>query len=614
VFLSLSANLLRKTNIVNLTKIKCLTAILLAVSCRTGVLERDLHTPVSVGISCRESSSTTTKTETSIDGLSTLWKAGDKVYLWVTDEGGSRYLNQCEFKLYAANGSSGWFTTTLQSPMPEGEYTYFASYPKPLSASSYSAKFEIPDHQNGLASNGADVMVSTPCAARELTDLSDPDCQDGPSLEFKHLIHMLRFYIPQGANTLGEPVEKMEITFPSPVAGSVDVGITDGNVFYYDLSAKTIVLDLDESLGESNSQDRNYAFAAIAPHHFGTDEKMQVRLFSHSKVCQTAPVSLKGRNMLAGHATAVALYPQEASNYCSIEIFVDSNNLGENVDYITLTAPQGCKWADSGSNTVVLHPQEGDGISAGYHALLEYSDQQSYLTLSKASVTVTYDSEHVKMSRTITMPDMSDNFKVGIHLDIPYLMNEDFSSVPSFSSNDAYSGGSVAGSKDAYSFMNGWAGGRIGASAGESVRLACRRETSADYDSRLDSAPIGATIKKTCNLSVSFDYGANNQYGGIAIGTDGNVGQTCFTGYITTTSNYKSGDTDGTYDKSNSFYIKEYTGTYSNTPHRRNLVISGVEPTDVFRLSFRTEVEHRAGTTNTTAWLYIDNIKIQITQ
>ena len=33
-----------------------------------------------------------------------------------------------------------------------------------------------------------------------------------------------------------------------------------------------------------------------------------------------------------------------------------------------------------------------------------------------------------------------------------------------------------------------------------------------------------------------------------------------------------------------------------------------------FRLAWRTEIEHQAGTTNTTAWLYIDNIKVQITQ
>ncbi|MBQ3658980.1 MAG: hypothetical protein II963_02350, partial [Bacteroidales bacterium] len=152
----------------------------------------------------------------------------------------------------------------------------------------------------------------------------------------------------------------------------------------------------------------------------------------------------------------------------------------------------------------------------------------------------------------------------------------------------------------------------IGASAGQSIRIACRRETSADYHARVDAAPLSGTIKSPVDLSVEFDYGANNQFGGISIITNPDVGQTCYVGYVTSTQGYKSGATDGTFESGNSFYVKEYSGSYTSTPNTAQYTIHNVPAGGVFRLTIRTEIEHQAGTNNTTAWLYIDNVKIKI--
>ena len=131
----------------------------------------------------------------------------------------------------------------------------------------------------------------------------------------------------------------------------------------------------------------------------------------------------------------------------------------------------------------------------------------------------------------------------------------------------------------------------------------------------MDSAPLKGTIKKTCNLLVEFSYGSNNKFGGWAIITDGNVGQNCFVGYVTNSKGYKSGDTDGTFDRTNNtFYTKEYTGSWTNTPNDTYYILQNVPATSPVRISWRTEIEHQAGTTNTTCWLYLDNIKVTIAQ
>ena len=83
-------------------------------------------------------------------------------------------------------------------------------------------------------------------------------------------------------------------------------------------------------------------------------------------------------------------------------------------------------------------------------------------------------------------------------------------------------------------------------------------------------------------------------------------------GYVTSTQGYKSGATDGTFEDGNSFYVKEYSGSYTSTPNTAQYTIHNVPAGGVFRLTIRTEIEHQAGTNNTTAWLYIDNVKIKI--
>ena len=543
------------------------------------------------------------------DGLSTMWEDGDVLSLWAIRDNGNAVLTAQQFSCYGLLEGSALFTSKLNAPMPDGNYTYYLAYPEPVSCSGLNAVFRVPAEQDGKSGSGEDVMVSAPVEHGPLLPIDWESVKhDGASFAMNHLLHRLRFYT-EDSRFEGEPVQKIVATFPRNVTGLVNVDLRNPEVSSISSEGSNVItVNAAVPVPISGSGARNYITASMVPTSFSEAESMQVRLYTETKVADVT-IPLQGRTFAAGHSTPVRIIPQRVGNHCKIYINVLSNNLGEKVDQITLTAPEGCKWGDDEGNTLVVTPE--GGISDRYAFVLEYDDEDAFRTLSGKAVSVTYDSEHVTISENLTIPDLSGKFSTSLSLNVPYLLYEDFSTVPSFSSNDEYATSS-AGSKSAYSFLSGWTGGRIGAEAGKCIRIACRRETSVDYDARVDSAPLRGTLKKTADISVEFDYGANNRFGGIPIIVDGNVGQTCYIGYITTTSGYKSGDTNGTYESGNSFYVKEYTGTYDYTPNNDNYVIHNAPSGGTVRISWRTVVEHQAGTTNTTAWLYIDNVKVKI--
>ena len=134
-----------------------------------------------------------------------------------------------------------------------------------------------------------------------------------------------------------------------------------------------------------------------------------------------------------------------------------------------------------------------------------------------------------------------------------------------------------------------------------------------EYHSRADSAPFPGILKKEADVKVTFDYGANNEYGGVSVlSYDGNLGQNVYFGYVTDTQTFGSAATDGTFEDDHTFYVKEYSGDWTSTPNDYTMIIHSMTAGDTHRLTFRAEVEHESSTTNTTAWFYIDNIKVQI--
>ncbi len=575
-------------------------------SCQKGAVENvgnvGRHT---IGFCTGEAS---TRTMMNPDGLTASWEKGDRIAVWAKNSSGEYTLNNTQFSVYGADGARAFFTATIDASMPEDRYTYFATYPVPESVSLTKATFTIPSVQDGKVSGGADIMIANPLLHGPLDEVQELSDYTKLGMSMEHILHQFRLYLPEGEDKLGgEAIVKMVLTFPKPVAGKLVADFTDTEAAAeFSGEEKSITLKLSEPLVNSTSSERKYAMAAFFPSSFEASESINIKIYTETKIANAYPVNLEGRTFAAGHSTPVRLRISDIREYGRLRFTVSSNNLGENANAVRLTAPQGCTWGD-GSTIYEYRP--GHEITTGETFEIPFENLDTFRTFSGKDVTVTFDTEHVDATQTVRVPDLTTLNFAEISAGLPYLLYEDFSGVESFNSGDNYAM-SNAGSKSPKSFLNGWTGGRVGAEAGMCIRIACRRETSKGYDARVDSAPI-ISLKKSTDIKVSYDYGVNNKYGGIAIITDGNVGQNVYIGYVTDTKGYSSGDDSGTFESDNTFYAKEYTGSYTSTPNSDTRIIHSA-PTGVLRITWRSAAEYQAGTTNTTCWLYLDNIKVQI--
>ena len=112
---------------------------------------------------------TQTKTTMLSNGLSAAWESGDQIAVWAKASSGSYTLANQTFVAYGIDASRGFFTSRLDSPMPDDTYTYYSCYPAPISVNGTQATFAVPAVQNGAAGDGADVMISTPTQHGPLT-------------------------------------------------------------------------------------------------------------------------------------------------------------------------------------------------------------------------------------------------------------------------------------------------------------------------------------------------------------------------------------------------------------------------------------------------------------
>ncbi len=586
-----------------------------AVSCQKSTADYAAESGGQCIVGFRMGDGVQTRTALSSDGLSVSWEHGDRIAVWAKNTAGDAVLDGTVFtntrNFDDDNVREGVFTAKLSSAMPEDSYTYYAAYPVPDAVSGTQLTFTVPSVQDGTVSGGADILVASPVKHGALGEAATiADCTP-IGMKMRHLLHHFRLYLPEGEGiSTDETPDRIILTFSRDVAGKLTADYTDPEAgTSLAEGTKSIRLKLADGLQPSTSSEKNYAALALFPFTADEDETFSIEVYSSSnssaEVYSCGPVSLGGRTFEKGHSTPVKLLLSSVRDKAVLNFKVSANNLGENANSVTLTAPSGCVWECTGSNVYTYSP--GHEITAGETFPLYFGDTESYRAFSGKNITVTFDTEHATVTQTVTVPNLTNVLSATVSAALPYLLYEDFSSVGSFSSHDAYATSS-AGSKGAVSFLDGWTGGRIGAEAGKCIRIAARRETAlASYPARVDSAPIIA-LKKSADIKVSYDYGANNKYSSSII-SNGDYGQNVYIGYVTDTKGYESGAEDGTF--ADSFYVKEYTGSYTSLPNHRETIISSV-PTGTVRITWRSDIGNVGGANNTTCWLYIDNVKVQI--
>ena len=581
-----------------------------------------------------------TRTTINDDGVSTSWSTTDRLALWALNEGTQAYtLNNTPFKVYFRDTStSAFFTATLDAAMPEASYTYYATYPTPASVNGTTATFVAPATQDGKMGGGAAIMVATPQsgigALDIITDRSQNDeLMDGNlHMSMNHKMHALRMFIPDIDTKRyygfgDEKVERIELTMPWDIAGTVNTDIADpaAGLTLTGNGSKTITLNLQEPIGATtasgNSYDYDYAYASIIPapandpsiYNGVLDAKIYTSTMAARATISFANIA-ESHQFLAGHITPVVLNCSNTLQRYALRFKMGVNNLGEDIHTIYF-------YDSAGNHLYTIEDVNNNMIIPGYHEL-DYTfatadEQNAYFALAGQTLTVKYESEHAIVSNTFVMPAINTPGCKEVVLNVPYLLFQDFSGVSALSSNDNYTSGFLSGTKDGVLFLDGWSGGRIGASAGTAIRIACRRETSADYPARVDTPALsGLKAGASVTVSLSFNYSMARQEGGLQI-TPPSLGQTCYLGKTTTTGAIESGRNfytaglngqDGTFPTS--FYINDTEGSYTNINNSYTYNMEGCGSTT--RLTWLTTNDHKAGTNNGTYWLYIDNVKVQI--
>ena len=549
------------------------------------------------------------RTRTSLDASSGLfsWEESDKISLWAKDAGGEFVLNAQEFSVSALGYGTGqaYFTSTIAAPMAEGDYSYFICYPLPTSVQDNNLTFMLDAVQDGKAGNGSGICLSgwTAGPALPRVDISAPLGESAmPRAGMHHILHYLKFYIPQGCNLLGEEIESLEFTMPQAVAGTVTVDLTDGSASLSD-AVSTVSIEPQSPFGEES-----YVSAAIYPPSvaYGEHDVMNVSLYSANHYSDLTPIILNGRTFPAGHITGVPLRPYEIKDYFSLTFTLAGNNLGQDVQKLTLTLPEGVNWPDSGSNVLEYADADGSLFLVGESFRLSTRSRSAFSALSGQSVSVSYESADAIVSETLILPDLSSAVSAGAELHCPYLLFEDFSGIVSFNSGDKHSASNL-GDKSPYTFGDGWSVARAGGSEGKAVRMAAHREWMATYDSRCDSAPLrGIKDGSSVDVVLTFNYSMNREEGGL--GSAPKLGATVHVGWNDNLDGISSGNTSGTFVES--FHVNEETGSYDNIDKEHSTAIPGM--TNARRISWREVADGTSGTSNGTYWLYLDNVRVSI--
>ena len=617
--------------------------LLMILSCSGEIGEHDIVQagPVEVGV---YTSGIQTRTEMQQNGLSANWSDGDKLAIWAVGSGGGYILSNQVFEAYGLNGKRGYFTSVLSSPMPEGIYTYYCSYPTPVSAKGNLLEFILPSKQDGKASGGADIMVATPQSHGALTALPEIEDHSSMSLEMNRMMHQFRFWIPAENDKLnGAMIERMVLTFPTAVAGNVQLDVSNPSYAPVLISGnKEIELNLIEPLSVSK---QNYACAAFVPVTFAQGQSLKIKAYTADKIVEIDPIDLRAKKCLAGHSTPVMLIVKSVKDYPYQMTFkVAANNLGEDVNSIKLEAPSGCIWPERNSNVLTYTP--GHKISIGEELILRFESEAQYKAFSGKSISVTYDSDNALTRQTVVMPDLSAEAKARISLTVPYLFYEDFSGIPSFS--DGHDNPSVGMDSDTYkgitelssktSVLSGWYGTRIGGQSGTSIRICCRYEhvllAGAYYKGRVYT-PFLSGIKdgKDVNISVSFRYGSNRKerdplfgsppdksplmYFGIntqdtVTNPDVNEGNIIdqITGLVGGSGFASSAPTSLSPMVIKGEYLPKTGGSYTSFAGTKSVTIENVD--NGMRLAWVISTDNTASNTNANYWLYIDDIKVSI--
>lgn len=493
--------------------------------------------------------------------------------------------------------------------MPAGTFDYYAIYPMPSAPlSGTTAVCTIPVVQSGRYDDGADLMWAQ-AAGPEL----DNSFYNHIEFNFKHLTHALRITVPEETNRFSKEIDRITIEFPRAVAGDVLVDCTDGSMDMSPLKYGTIEVHFDENYPfESGKSFWVYTApvklsGAVRFTAYNDTECLMSEYVETESLVEMAPQRI----------TPVKLGLPRGFQVTWFDYAVDWSQLGEPVDKMTLTLPEGYEFADGNRERSVFEVE-------GRFRFPIRSELLAAKPITEP-VEFSYDSEHAIVPEKKTIADQYNlNQRNDLPIKAPYLFYEDFSGVTTsyeyyteHNTSDAtnHTPISLAG----YGLPM-WTGTRVGVLAGVGLRIQSRIESGLWVANRMygraESAPV-ANLKDGMSVPVNVTY---NYSGARYNATGGNSGDILMSfGY----DSYQSTQNgiEATVGLANPLVTNEAidvdaTGDglhYGQTIHERTFVINSCDADT--RLCWKV-YNNRDGSiaANGVYWLYIDNVRVSIAQ
>ncbi len=536
------------------------------------------------------------------DMASTQWDISDGIYIWATSDGGSTYpVNGTEFKIkyFSDTYSQAVFTGLIDPLDPASNYTYFGVYPKPTSVSGTKVTFALPAVQSGEYCGELDILAANPTVGGALS----MENSDGFALSFGHMTHAIRINIPKGRNLMGGGIKRIDVSFPEPVVGDFSFDASNVNAVGELASGSSVVsLDLDNILYEGD----DYVWIFVAPTYLSGSMSF-VAYNDIGYVSRSVAVAVD-KVLEAGRITPITLTIPTVFDETTINLSIDDNYLGEDVENVIFTAPSGATFLD-GKSSVTL-PYNDANVYSVVYSYVNYGS-----LFREGSIGVSFESESaIVAAESLDLSAVVDGESNSFRRDVPYLMSNDFSDLPSDFESYTDPGTSSAGQKKVtltqYG-LTGWTADRCGGVANTSVRTMCRLEggmwVQSLYEGRLDTAPLSA-IKdgKSVKLKVTYNYsGSKNEYSGSKEGT------AKFTHGYTVESGEISGDDEIEYQIGSTMNTGD-SGSYTSIKSE-----GGFSTTELCgkstRISWRVTVSRSSEfAQGGNYWLYIDDVTVQI--
>ena len=589
---------------------KATALLLLAASCTQTPLPVPERGPVTVGFGVGS-------TKVSIDAGSAIldWEEGDALSVWAEDSQGGTALDASTFRLAACNGPMAYFTAQLPSPMPEDSYIYRCLYPQAQTLENGLACYTVGTQQYqgsepcvlwGQASHGALTAIEPSLPVDDAALMQ---------LRMSSLLHYLRFFIPEGSDLLGEPVQKIKFTMPQRVAGTIKVDPDSGTISQIDSPVSEIVLD------ELSLTEGSYALAAIIPpgQAYAEGQTMSITLYGSDKFATIEPLVLTGRDFKAGHMTSVAMRANQLHDFYRLRFNYESNLLGEELQSITLSLEDGSNWPETDSPTLVFTNRDGSTLSVGQSLDIAFENKDNYLSLNGKNILVTYESENALIQKNVTLSIDAGSLSSTSSLACPYLFSEDFSNASiGFNTNngDHSASGDYKDTIEGTDYgLPGWTANQAAVleeSGNKAMAIRHLNETyglQGTYRGRVDSAPL-AHIKegKSVKVRVSFNYTGYSKERTPQISYGWDTTQGAVVGYYQAGSAAIKGGA----------LIANLAGDKVSAP--KNGSVANPNEAASFEIPDCTSLTRLAwdcygansGTGTTKEWIFIDNIIVQI--